>query len=181
MENGEVLETLRLPDSVFAEGFTFLDDSTVVLLTWKENTAFLIHTWNMEIIGTIPFQGEGWGLCYGEGALYHSDGTSAITIRDPYTLEPTGSISVTLNGTPQPFLNELEFIDGTIAANQWRTSRILFIDPASGTVERVVNLSNVVPDAPGVMNGIAATGNGRIYCSGKNWPVTIILDDEGGD
>jgi len=181
MENGEVLETLRLPDSVFAEGFTFLNDSTVVLLTWKEHTAFLIHTGNMEIIEAVPFQGEGWGLCYGEGVLYHSDGTSAITIRDPHTLEPTGSICVTLNGTPQPFLNELEFINGSIAANQWRTSRILFIDPVTGMVERVVNLTNVIPDAPGVMNGIAAADNHRIYCTGKNWPVTIILDEGGGD
>ena len=181
METGEVLEILRLPDSVFAEGFTFLNDSTVVLLTWKEHTAFLIHTGNMEIIGTIPFQGEGWGLCHGAGVLYHSDGTSTITVRDPGTLEPTGSISVTHNGTPQYFINELEFIDGSIAANQWRTSRILFIDPETGMVERLVNLRNVVPDAPGVMNGIALAGNGLIYCSGKNWPVTLILADQGGD
>ena len=175
-ETGEVIQIMRLPDSVFAEGFTFLNDSTVFLLTWREHTAFIISTRSMEIVDEFTFQGEGWGLCYGEGTLYQSDGSSVITLRDPDTFEPFDSISVTLNGQPQVFLNELEFAFGYILANQWQTTRILFIDPESGEVERVVNLGNAAPEGTGVMNGIAASENGRLFCSGKNWPVTFILD-----
>ena len=173
---GEVLDLLRLPDSVFAEGFTFLNDTTVCLLTWREGTAFIINTESMEIAAEFPLQGEGWGLCLGENVLYQSNGSPTIVLRSPETFETFDSITVTLNGQPQQFINELEYVNGTILANQWRTSRILFINPENGEVERVVNLRNVVPDVPGAMNGIAADSSGTIYCSGKNWPVTLILE-----
>ena len=162
---------------MFAEGFTFLNDSTVCLLTWREHTAFIISTRSMEILDEFTFQGEGWGLCYdGNGTRYQSNGSSVITLRSPDTFEPLDSISVTLNGQPQVFLNELEFAFGYILANQWQTTRILFIDPESGVVERVVNLGNAAPDGAGAMNGIAVSENGQLFCSGKNWPVTFILD-----
>lgn len=176
IETGEVLDILRLPDSVFAEGFTFLNDSTVILLTWRENTAFVIDAGSMEITGELPLQGEGWGLCLGNGILYQSNGTDTILLHSPQTFDVIGSLPVTLNGQPQVFLNELEYANGYILANQWRTSRILFIDPESGAVERVINLRNAVPGVTGVMNGLAEKSPGELYCSGKNWPVTLILD-----
>ena len=179
LATGEVLQLMRLPDSVFAEGFTFLDDSTVCLLTWREHLAFTIHTPSMEILGEFPLQGEGWGLCMGNGVLFQSNGTSVLTIRDPKTFEPLDSISVTLNGQPQVFINELEFASGKILANQWQTERILFINPGTGNVERVVSLRNAVPSGSGVMNGLAVDSTGNIFCSGKNWPVTLIVDLNG--
>ncbi len=177
IETGEILDLLRLPEYVFAEGFTFLDDSTVCLLTWRENTAFLINPWTMEIEDEFYLNTEGWGLCNTGDCLVQSDGTSLLRFRDPDNFTVIDSISVTLNGQPQFFLNELEYADGQILANQWRTSRILFINPDNGNVERFINLNSVVPPSGGVLNGIAATTDGTLFCTGKNWPITLIIDN----
>lgn len=175
LETGEVLDIFHFPDSVFAEGFTFLNDTTVCVLTWREGTAFLMDPRSMEITGEFSFSGEGWGLCLAEDTLYQSNGTSTLILRSPETFEPTGELEVTLNGEPQPFLNELEYAGGFILANQWRTSRILFIERGTGTVRRVVNLRGSVPST-GVMNGIALRDDGALLCTGKNWHITLILE-----
>lgn len=177
METGEVLDLLRLPDTVFAEGFTFLDDSTVCLLTWKEHTAFLLNPWTMEIEDEFYCNTEGWGICFTGEFFVQSNGTAVLRFRDTADFSVIDSISVTLNGDPQFYLNELEYLNGQILANQWRTSRILFINPLNGHVERFINLSSVIPQSDGVLNGIAASENGILYCTGKNWPVTLILDN----
>jgi len=175
METGEVLDILQFPDSIFAEGFTFLDDSTVCVLTWKEGLAYRINPWTMEILGEFPLEVEGWGLCLAEDVLFQSCGSSILYLRDPETFEVLDSMEVTLNGQPQYFLNELEYAFGCILANQWRTSRILFISLETGDVERVLNLREVAPVTSGVMNGLADDNDGTLYCSGKNWPYTLIL------
>ncbi|MCD4707633.1 MAG: glutaminyl-peptide cyclotransferase [Candidatus Sabulitectum sp.] len=175
METGEVLDMLRLPDTVFAEGFTFLDDSTVCLLTWKEHSAFLLNPWTMEIREEFYLNTEGWGICCTGEFLVQSDGTSILRFRDTGDFSVRDSISVTLNGNPQFFLNELEYLNGQILANQWRTSRILFINQENGHVERFINLSSVVPQSVGVLNGIAAGEDETLYCTGKYWPITLIL------
>lgn len=130
----------------------------------------------MEITEEYSLEGEGWGLCLAQGTLYQSDGSSRLILRSPETFEPADSVEVTLNGQPQVFINELEYAYGYILANQWRTARILFINPENGVVERVINLRNVIPDNSGVMNGLAADETGKLFCSGKNWPVTIVLE-----
>lgn len=175
MENGEVLDELHLPDSVFAEGFTFLSDSLVCLLTWREGIAYTLNPWTMEIQSEFPLQGEGWGLCLAEDLLWQSNGTSTLITRSPETFQVIDSIEVTLQGTPQYFLNELEFARGFILANQWRTHRILFINRETGAVERVLDLGSESPGTGGVLNGTASTGQGYLYCTGKNWPVTLII------
>ncbi|MCK5132014.1 MAG: glutaminyl-peptide cyclotransferase [Candidatus Sabulitectum sp.] len=177
LQTGEVLDLLRLPDSVFAEGFTFLDDSTVCLLSWRENTAFVLNPWTMEIEEELYLNTEGWGICNAGEYLVQSDGTAILRFRDPVNFSICDSISVTLNGQPQFYLNELEYLDGQIIANQWGTSRILFINPENGHVERFINLGSVVPASGGVLNGIASGEDGILYCTGKNWPVTLILDN----
>jgi len=168
---------LRLPDSIFAEGFTFLNDSTVCLLSWREHTAFLLNPWTMEIQSQLYLDTEGWGLCNTGNLLAQSDGSQLLRFRDPVSFSAVDSVSVTLNGQPQYFLNELEYRNGQILANQWRSNRILFIDPQNGTVGRVLNLSSVLPSSGGVLNGIAKGEAGILYCTGKNWPVTLILED----
>jgi len=177
IETGEVLDLLRLPDSIFAEGFTFLDDSTVCLLTWRENTAFLINPWTMEIEDEFYLSTEGWGICSTGEFMVQSDGSAILRFRDPVDFSVFDSLSVTLNGQPQFFLNELEYANDLILANQWRTSRILFINPGNGYVERFINLNSVVPTSGGVLNGIAVNTDGTLFCTGKNWPITLIINN----
>ncbi len=167
---------LRFPDSIFTEGFTFVDDSTVCVLTWKEHTAYLINPWTMEILNELYLNTEGWGICNTGDYLAQSDGSSILRFRDISTFAVIDSVSVTLNGQPQSFLNELEYADGLILANQWGTDRILLINPASGIVERFITLGSVCPSSGGVLNGIALNNDGTLYCTGKNWPITLLLD-----
>ncbi len=175
LETGEVLDQMRFPDSIFAEGFTFLSDSVVCLLTWREGVAFTLNPWTMEILSELPLQGEGWGLCLADSILYQSNGSATLLIRSPETFQLLDSIEVTIDGIPQYFLNELEYARGFILANQWRTHRILFINSETGAVERVMDLGSTAPGTGGVLNGTASAGQGYLYCTGKNWPVTLII------
>ena len=93
------------------------------------------------------------------------------------TQAETGRVSVTLNGRPVRQLNELEWIDGEVWANVWRTDYIIRIDPASGRVVGVIDLSGLLPKdqvkdpVDDVLNGIAWDAqNRRLFVTGKNWP-----------
>ena len=82
----------------------------------------------------VRYSGEGWGLCYDGHRLVMSDGTDQLSFRDPQTFQRTGSIHVTLRGTPLTGLNELECVDGQVWANIWPTGILVRIDPETGVV-----------------------------------------------
>jgi glutamine cyclotransferase len=69
-----------------------------------------------------------------------SNGTDTLTFLDIKTFEPVRQIKVQMKDSPLPLLNELEYIDGKIYANIWKSSRIVIIDPADGLVAGWVNL-----------------------------------------
>ena len=68
---------------------------------------------------------------------------------------------VTLEGKPLEQVNELEYVDGTVLANIWMTRDIVRIDPKSGQVTGVIDLSALPEEAhpsddhDAVANGIA--------------------------
>jgi glutamine cyclotransferase len=89
-------------------------------------------------------------------------------------------------------VNELEYINGYIYANQWQTNMILKINPADGKVLGYANLDDIrrrtgIPEkepgnetAPEELNGIAYdAASNRIFITGKNWPkiIEIKLDN----
>ena len=84
-------------------------------------------------------------------------------------------MTVTYKGAPVEYLNELEWIGGKIWANVYTTDQIVIIDPATGTVEGVVDLAGLLPEeeitpATDVLNGIAYdAATRRIFVTGKNW------------
>jgi glutamine cyclotransferase len=105
-----------------------------------------------------------------------SNGTSAITFRDPRTFVVSKTITVSDHGTPVSQLNELEFIEGEIFANVWHSEEILRINPADGTVVGVIDLTGIDAASPRrdpefVLNGIAYDADKReLYVTGKCWP-----------
>ena len=105
-----------------------------------------------------------------------SDGTSRLRFLNPATMAVARTLDVTVNGRPLKYLNELEYIDGQIWANVWMTPYIVRIDPGSGEVKGVVDLSELVAragvtDRDSVANGIAYDrAKHRIFVTGKNWP-----------
>jgi glutamine cyclotransferase len=85
-------------------------------------------------------------------------------------------ITVTFQGQPVPNVNELEWVNGEIYANVWMTEQIVRIDPKTGAVRSIIDLTGLAQQAgaqgrDAVLNGIAydATGQRR-FVTGKNWP-----------
>ena len=77
-------------------------------------------------------------------------------------------------------LNELEFADGALFANIWRSDRIARIDPASGAVTGWLDLSPIAERERSagevdVANGIAWDGR-RLWVTGKLWRSVYGLE-----
>jgi glutaminyl-peptide cyclotransferase len=167
----------RLPDSLFAEGLTLTSPSRMLVLTWRENLVLVVNPATLQITETLPLPGEGWGLCFDGTSVIRSDGTSTLHFHDPMTMEVRNTLTVALSGAPQSGLNELEYARGYIWANQWLSSRILTIDPATGRVLSVTDFSSITPPGAGAMNGIAyIPETDQFLITGKNWPVMYTVD-----
>jgi len=177
--NGKIRRSLDLGKKYFGEGITILND-IIYQLTWTEHTVF-IYDMHFKKLGESAINTEGWGLTTNGKELIVSDGTSNLYFYEPHTFRLLKTLSVTLNGDLVHSLNELEFIDGAIYANQFGQPYILKIDPATGQVAGSVDISaiwerirKIHPDADlheAVPNGIAYDQDTKkIYITGKKWP-----------
>lgn len=178
---GRARVVARLPRGEFGEGIALLRD-TLYQLTWQSNTA---HVWDAATgrkIRDHRYPGEGWGLTTDGEKLYMSDGSANIYTLDPGTFRREKRITVTFEGRPLDWINELEWIEGKIWANVYTTDRIVIFDPATGVVEGVVDLTGLLPEADrgpetDVLNGIACdAATGRIFVTGKNWPKLFEIE-----
>ena len=171
----------RLPKEDFGEGIALLDGK-VYQLTWQSNKAYVYDARTGEKLKEFRYPGEGWGLTTDGKKLYMSDGTSAIHTVDPATFRREKRVTVTYKGAPVEYLNELEWIGGKIWANVYTTDQIVVIDPATGVVEGVVDLTGLLPETEmtattDVLNGIAYDAEGdRIFVTGKNWPKLYEIE-----
>lgn len=177
LETGESRVLTRLPRSEFGEGIAILGDE-LFQLTWQSNTVHVYRITEggrLEKIRDHRYPGEGWGITTDGRKLYMSDGSSNLYTVDPATFRREGHVTVTFRGEPVSFLNELEWIDGRIWANVYTTDQIVIIDPATGRIEGVVDLTGLLPDEDrtpktDVLNGIAWDPDAkRLFVTGKNW------------
>lgn len=182
-ETGEVLLRQELPDHVFGEGLAVVpggagEAARLVQLTWQEETALVWDAADLTARGELAYRGEGWGLTWDGSRLVMSDGSSWLTFRDAADLGELGRLRVTLQGRPLSRLNELEWADGELWANVWGTSRIVRIDPATGEVTGMADLTELEARLPpeeargiDVLNGIAWwPERGTFLVTGKLWP-----------
>jgi glutamine cyclotransferase len=97
----------------------------------------------------------------------------------PQDLSIKRKINVTLMGTPQPKINELEWVDGRIFANVWMTGTVVRIDPKSGVIDGLMDLTPLIPknlSMDAVANGLAWDKvRRRLYVTGKLWPRVYEL------
>jgi glutamine cyclotransferase len=107
-----------------------------------------------------------------------SDGTNIITYLDPDSLKVIKSLDITFNGSSALYMNELEFINGYLYANIWTTNNIAKIDPESGKIIGIIDLTSLFKEAKKkhplseATNGIAYDSLGdRIFITGKFWPA----------
>ena len=176
LATGKTLREVKLEPRYFGEGMTILGGK-IYQLTWQEQTCFVYDATTLRKLTQIKYDGEGWGMTSDGHALIVSDGSDVIRFRDPATLATKRSIRIVYQGKPVTMLNELEYIDGRIWANVWRTNFILRIDPADGRIIDILDAAAVYPqnlrgpDVDDVLNGIAYEAKTKsIYITGKRWP-----------
>lgn len=172
---GEVQQQRELGLTVFAEGIDLVDDE-LFQLTWREHKVLVWEVHSLTPQREMPYEGEGWGLCFDGQSLVMSDGSSTLTFRDPKNFEVRRRVSVTNAGRRVRFLNELECVDDVIYANIWRRDDIVRIDPRTGRVNAVIDASNLLNDDEernaDVLNGIAYVPERQSFLlTGKHWPA----------
>jgi glutamine cyclotransferase len=177
---GRVIRIRPLPANLFTEGLALVGDR-LIQLTWREGRAIVYNRETFDQIGGFRYQGEGWGLCFDGEALWMSDGSSQLTVRDPETFEVLRRQAVTSGGEAVPRLNELECVGEHVYANVWQTDTIVRIAKASGKVDATIDASGLLtPDQraalspEAVLNGIAYDADDdRFLITGKLWPVVF--------
>ncbi|MFO7975039.1 MAG: glutaminyl-peptide cyclotransferase [Candidatus Hydrogenedentota bacterium] len=181
VETGEVARMASLEDAYFGEGIAILGDR-IVQLTWRSQIGFIYDKRTFERVGQFSYPTEGWGLTYDGARLIMSDGSSFLYFLDPETFERTGQVQVIGPSGPVTRLNELEYIDGEVYANVWRTDRIARIDPTTGALLGWINLEGLLApeDRTGdedVLNGIAYDpATNRLFVTGKRWPKVYEIE-----
>lgn len=188
-ESGKVLKSTPIHRKYFAEGITVIDD-LVYMLTWKEKTLLIFDANDLELLSTRTyetFNGEGWGLTHDRIHLIVSDGSNRLTYflkptmdeKDGSSLKKVKHVRVTdpsRVGKKIEFINELEMVDGYIYANIWYQDIMIKINPASGRVVSIYDLSSLYPmtsrsKTADCLNGIAYNStSGRFLLTGKWWP-----------
>lgn len=192
LETGKVQKEINIDGKYFGEGITVMGDK-IYMLTYQEHMGFIFDRNSFKQLGTfVVNNAEGWGMTNDGTNIIYSDGTSTLYFMDPATLKVTRQLNVTDASGPVTKINELEYINGYIYANQWETELILKIDPNSGKLVgqsdlRMIRQQAGIPpnnaraeNQPEVLNGIAYDKkNNRLFVTGKNWPriLEIKLDN----
>lgn len=174
-QSGRVLREVALPQGMFGMGITEVPGIGVWQLTWREGFALLRDAVTLAEVRRVRYAGEGWGLCFDGTQLIMSDGSDRLVFRDPRTFERVGEVSVVRPAWgPVDQLNELECVDGVVWANVWRKHFIVRIEPSTGRVTAVADISRI-PEierpvgVESVPNGIAAVPGGEFLLTGKNY------------
>lgn len=157
----------------FAEGIC-LSDGRIQSLTYLDGRRFVFDKDSLDVLedhGDYPY--EGWGLTNDGDVFYASDGSSRIHIFNA-EFQQVGDIVVSKDGAPLEKINELEWINGYIWANIWKSDDIVVIDPRTSEVVLTLDCSALNPridNVEAVLNGIAYNpANGNVLITGKYWP-----------
>jgi len=173
LESGELLIRHNLNRRYFGEGVAVVDGK-IFQLTWQSHLGFVYDLENFSQQKTFFVAGEAWGITHDGEKIIISDGSPTLRFLDADTQREISRIDVTLDGEPVQNLIELEFINGEIWANIWYEDVIVRINPETGMVNSMVDLSGLYAGRRSrdeVLNGIAWDEEGqRLFVTGKLWP-----------
>ncbi|MBK5272556.1 MAG: glutaminyl-peptide cyclotransferase, partial [Bacteroidia bacterium] len=177
LKTGKPLKSIDLDKKYFGEGIVIMND-TVYQWTYQEKIGFMYSLKEFKKIGEFKFASkEGWGMTTDGKQIIASDGTSRLYFYEPGSFRLIKTQDVTEAGNLAFNLNELEYIDGYIYANQWQSPYILKIDPTTGEVVGKIDFSKLCDSIKArypyaeVFNGIAYDSTSKkIYITGKYWP-----------
>ncbi len=179
-ESGKVLRQSMFPSDRFGEGIVDWNGQ-IFGLTWKSQAGYVWDLQTFALKRRFSYVGEGWGLTRNDDAIIMSNGTPVITFLDPANLQEQRRITVTLNGKPVRYINELEWYQGEILANLWQSNYIARIRPSDGEITGLIDLAGLLSPAlvsgrkVDVLNGIATDGEGRLFVTGKYWPKLFLI------
>lgn len=180
LASGAIYRTHNLAPDEFGEGVTRMGNQ-IYQLTWKNGSLHVYDAESFQLLRTVKFQGEGWGLTHDNKNLIMSDGSEFLQLRHRDSFALIRRLTVTREGRPLRKLNELEWVDGEIWANIWQTQEIVRIDAASGRVTGTLDCRGILPwsERSGhedVLNGIAFhPRRGTLLVTGKFWPFLFEI------
>ncbi|WP_187276507.1 glutaminyl-peptide cyclotransferase [Parahaliea maris] len=178
---GKLRDGRRLNPRLWGEGLVVVEDR-IFQLTWRARAMLVYRRDSLEVEQVLRLPGEGWGITWNGTQLIQSDGSDKLFFMNREDARITRTLAVTADGTPVYQLNELEWIDGRIWANVWKTDDIVIIDPDTGKVESRLDLTGLLPDSDrlrgtDVLNGIAHNpADGAIWVTGKRWPWLFRIE-----
>jgi glutamine cyclotransferase len=184
LETGKVLQIYNLPMQYYGEGITVYKD-TLIQLTLESNKGFVYDKTSLDLLREFSYSTQGWGITHNGDRIIMSDGTSTLNFLNPETFNKIGQIEVHDVNGPLEMINELEYINGKIYANIWKTDNIAIIDPQNGHVTGWINLSGLLDtrdygEPADVLNGIAYDAKAdRLFVTGKLWPLLFEIKPVG--
>lgn len=177
LTTGKIIRSTNLDSQYFGEGIVIVND-TVYQMTYKNEKGFMYSLKNLKKIGEFKYASkEGWGMTTNGKQIIASDGSSNLYYYEPGTFKLIKTQDVTESSSLSYNINELEYIDGFIYANQWQSPYILKIDPNNGQVIGKIDFTTLTDRIKTLypfaheLNGIAYNPTTKkIYITGKNWP-----------
>ena len=169
VQQAELVATYPHDEAAFTQGL-FIHDGVLFESTGQVGQSSLRRV-ELES-GNVVQQVDINPPVFGEGSARIGDAIYMLS-----WLSQTGMVFVTLNGRPVRRINELEWVGTEIWANIWQTSSIVRIDPQTGIVTGLVDLTGLLPAGLADPRDAVATGiawnreTGQIYVTGKLWPV----------
>jgi glutamine cyclotransferase len=161
-----------------------------VQLTWKKQIGFICDIDALDMVQAFRHAtnaAEGWGVTFDASRheLLVSDGSEWMHVWDATTLQEKRRHAVTFQTNHQQppkvvkHLNELEFdaATNTLLANVWYQNVLHRLDPTTGQVLRVCDMSQLCPYQDrsskfDSFNGIAIVVEtlNALWVTGKWWP-----------
>ena len=178
---GEIKKRHNLASLYFAEGITIFEDE-IFQLTYQSCIGFVYQKDTLQLKRSFTFPSQGWGLTSDASQLIMSNGSSALLFIDPVSMETKRYVIVTDNVGPVSNLNELEYINGEIYANIYKSTLIAIISPKTGAVTGWIDMRGINPDPSVlkdlfVLNGIAYNKQtDHIFITGKCWPKIYEIE-----